>query len=644
MKQKILRFYGRYAAVLHRIPDHILFLTGPVFCLFIVETLNEMNPIENLNWTELWMNMVLYAIVWLAFWLVLGRRRRAAAAGSIFFFLAGLANHYILKFKGIVLFPHDIEAWRTGLNVADTYDFTPDHFVFTAFAILAVYLLLLRFVAQPQQKRELLSPLWVNGILVLAASAYCYAFFFSPWLIDAGIKTQQWKTQSNGWVLNFSLALRYGQVEKPKNFSQQTVSELTDELLTLPDESTTLIKDAYCSTSYDPSTSDEGQDAPMPTVTLPDDMQTNPVNIICIMDESFGDLSLFDTLTTNTDVLPFWHSLTENTVKGWMYSPVTGGGTASVEYEFLTGNPITFLPLGTVAYQLYVKDGMPSLFSWAEKLGFETTAFHPYERTGWNRVEVYSDFGVDNQLYQEDVQNPHYVRSYISDLCGFETIYGITDQSDTDRQFVFYVTMQNHGGYKQGWNNLEHAIDLTENLTGVSEYATQYLNLMHETDNALKELIEHYQDSNEPTMIVFFGDHQGNLSDWFYEKLYGKKLDERTLIEVQQQYAVPFFIWTNYDIPEAQDVMVSPNYLGALTAKLSGYELTPYQKFLCRTYEEIPVIGRVSYITADGIVTDDKTQLSDAQQKTLWQYQTLAYQCLFKRNKTIDKNFFECEE
>lgn len=91
---------------------------------------------------------------------------------------------------------------------------------------------------------------------------------------------------------------------------------------------------------------------------------TRPVNIIAIMNESFADLTIFEGLELEEDPTPFLHSMTENTIKGWMYSPVTGGGTASVEFEYLTGFSTLFQPPHTVAYQLYVEEGMPSWQPW----------------------------------------------------------------------------------------------------------------------------------------------------------------------------------------------------------------------------------------------------------------------------------------
>ena len=97
------------------------------------------------------------------------------------------------------------------------------------------------------------------------------------------------------------------------------------------------------------------------------------------------DFSLYPGLELEEDPTPFLHSMTENTIKGWMYSPVTGGGTASVEFEYLTGFSTLFQPPHTVAYQLYVEEGMPSLAALAGSQGYETTAFHPYLSSGWNR-------------------------------------------------------------------------------------------------------------------------------------------------------------------------------------------------------------------------------------------------------------------
>ena len=73
-----------------------------------------------------------------------------------------------------------------------------------------------------------------------------------------------------------------------------------------------------------------------------------------IMNESLTDYSVFNNFAPSEDVLTFIHSLQENTIKGYLQTPVFGGGTCNTEYESLTGNSLTFLPGGVMPYQMYV--------------------------------------------------------------------------------------------------------------------------------------------------------------------------------------------------------------------------------------------------------------------------------------------------
>lgn len=623
------------------VPERLCFLAGPLVALCAVETLNEKCPVLNLDPEEFFMNLAFYAIVWTLLWLLFGRKRPAATVGMVALTVFGTVNHYVLRYMGRILFPNDLAGTQTAVNVMGKYSFAPDGYVVGAWALVLVYLLLL-FRLGKQQKRRYFSRRWMTWGLGVVSVGYLIAFYFSPWLPEAGIKTQQWDTQCNGFLLNFNIALRYSRVEKPEGYSLEWVTELTDQLLENEGgQQMTLWKDPYMSSTYDVTTQDPEGAQMEPSVTITNDPNgTQPVNLLCIMNESLADLSVYDAMTTSEDTLPFYHSLKENTIKGWMYSPVTGGGTATVEYEFLTGNSVSFLPMGTVAYQLYVKEHMPSLISWANELGFETTTFHPYESSGWNRTIVYEDFEADHQLYEEDVLNPTYVRGYISDACDYEQLRHITSAAAGEKTFVFNVTMQNHGGYAQGWNNLPRTTTLTGALAGTSSQTEQYISLMRESDRALEELISYYSQVEEPTLIVLFGDHQGNLSSTFYQRLYGKALGNRTMEEIQRQYVTPFLIWANYDIDEASDVMISTNYLGTLTAMVSNYPLTGYQRFLAQLYEQVPVINRTGYISQEGLVTAASEDLTAEEQEEIERYSMLSYYNLFQREEGIDERFF----
>jgi len=566
--------------------SRLVFLLGPWLSLWMVEILNQNDIFKDLDAWQVLMNMVWYYSLFIVCRLILGRNRRAAALGAVLSFLVGLVNHYILRFRGRILFPADLSGWRTAANVAEAFDYSMDWYMSQAAVLLVAYLFLV-WTCPPQKKRAKVPLVWAL-LLWAAVGGYSYAFFCTGMLPALDIYTQQWVTQRNGFLLNFTIAQRYSSVDKPKDYSDETVLELMDRYPGLDGDSSV----------------------------------TRPVNIIGIMNESFADFSVFDTFEASEDPTPFLHSLTDNTIKGWMYSPVTGGGTASVEFEYLTGFSTIFQPPHTVAYQLYVEEGMPSLARLAGTQGYERTAFHPYKSSGWNRVLAYQYLDFDHQLYEEDVTDGYYIRHYVSDWSDYQTIFQSTEREDTT--FFFNVTMQNHSGYAQGWNNLERSIQLPDNLKQADSTAEQYFALARESDKAQEELIRYYSSVDEPTLIVFFGDHQPPLKNAFYEALYGKKLSERTTEEVLQQYAVPFFIWANYDIEERQDVVISPNYLGVLTAQVAGLPLTGYMNFLSQMYEELPAITPVGIITGDGQYLEKK-ELNAIQQEWLRQYEILNY-------------------
>ena len=564
----------------------LVFLLGPWVCLWMVETLNENDVFSDLYAWQVLMNMIWYYILFTVLRLVLGRIRRACALGICLAFLVGLVNHYVLRFRGRILFPADVTAWRTAANVADGFDYSMDAYIMQAAVLLTAYLFLV-LVCPPQRKRARI-PLPFALVAWGAVLGYCFAFFCTGALPALGIYTQQWVTQRNGFLLNFTVALRYSSVEKPADYSHDKVLELMEQYPAL-----------------------EG------------DPDRQPTNLIVIMNESFADFTVFDDFEASEDPTPFLHSLEENTVKGWMYAPVTGGGTATVEFEYLTGFSSLFQPPHTVAYQLYVEEGMPSLAAVAGSQGYETTAFHPYKSSGWNRVLAYDYLDFDRQMYEEDVVDPYYIRHYVSDRSDYEMIFRTTREQEGDT-FFFNVTMQNHSGYAQGWNNLERTIDLPDRLARTDSSARQYFALARESDDALRELIGYYSQQDEPTMIVFFGDHQPPLTNSFYEELYGKKLSERTTEEVLRQYAVPFFIWTNYDIQEEQDVVISPNYLGVLTAQLAGLPMTGFMNFLSQLYEALPAVTPVGFVTGDGEYLA-RSELNEEQRRLLDIYETLNY-------------------
>ena len=581
------------------------FLLGPWLSYIMVEVLNNNNPFTAHSTEQDLLNLIWYYLIFWLFRMLLGRKVLAGGVSAVACFLFGLANHYVLSFRGRIIFPCDLLTLDTAAVVAKSYDYTPDKQIWIALAVLGGYLLLLllaHIVYHPKGRQRLGRKLLWGSIAGMVI--YLFAFFFTPLLPTIGIYTQQWRTQQNGFLLNFTTAIRYSFVSEPDGYDADKVAQTAR---------------SYRSQSV----TDAGE---------------LPENLIFIMNESFSDLTAaFPNLELSEDPLAFYHSLTENTVKGTMISPVTGGGTANVEFEYLTGDSLAFLPSSTVAYQLYLYDGCPSLVSQAKDLGYHTIAFHPYLSSGWNRTSVYPWLGFDEVHFQEDVQDPQYIRNYVSDLSDYEQLFRWTEENDGPTM-IFNVTMQNHSGYSQGWNNLSGDVNVTGGAKS-SSITTQYFSLMKEGDQAIQALVEHYSQVDEKTMIVFFGDHQPPLGNTFFETLYGKKLDERDPEEVQQAYETPFFIWANYDIPERDDLRISSNYLGVLAAEVAGLPLTGYQQLLSRLMDALPVASTAGYVTAEGQITQEVEELPGYVQSLYREYELAAYNHLFDE-KHHPEDFF----
>ena len=370
-------------------------------------------------------------------------------------------------------------------------------------------------------------------------------------------------------------------------------------------------------------------------------MDVTPTNIIVIMDEAFSDLSVDGDLPLSGEQMPFIDSLTENTIKGYAWSSVFGGTTANSEYEFLTGNSMAFLPAGSVPYQLFIQPEENSLVGQLSSLGYSTTAMYPYKRSGWNRTLVYPRLGFENILFENDLEDVEYVRDYISDQSDFEQVVKLYEaKEEGSKFFLCNVTMQNHSAYNLEWTNLEKTVTLAGRLEGSSSWANQYLSLVRATDDAFAYLIDYFSRVEEPTLIPFFGDHQPQLSTDFYEKLMGSSLNDLSDEEAEARYKTVFVLWANYDIPEAQDVNISMNYLSTLLLQQTNLPLSGYQTFLADLMEEVPVIHATGYWTAEGTYAKSADQLPGNLGELVNRYAILQYNNIGHR-KNITKNYFE---
>ncbi len=416
--------------------------------------------------------------------------------------------------------------------------------------------------------------------------------------------------------------LQYLHIEKPQGYSTDAAQKIAEET----------------------SVSSGGEE----NHTDKTDMEDQP-NILVIMNEAFSDLSVYGDFNTTEDYMPFWRSLKKNTVRGNLYVSVKGGNTANTEFEFLTGNTMAFLPTGSVPYQQFLNGAMPSLASQLGKLGYQTAALHPYYSTGWNRDKVYPYLGFDSEYFRDtgDFPDATLLRGWVDDESAFDKLIELYEEKEEGSPlFAFEVTMQNHGGYSKEYEDLTNEIqfsDAGEDLRSVHqvqiEATEKYLTLIKKTDEAFENLIDYFQDEDEKTIILMFGDHQpAEYITNSVLRVLGEDTATRndTTDKLKTSYEVPFVMWANYDIEEKEVDAISTNYLSGLLMDTAGLEKTGYQSWLEKLQQQYPVVTANFYQGTDGTF---QQWSNEKQSGILNDYAILQYNNLVDKKHRI-KNFF----
>lgn len=582
------------------------FAIVPIISFYLMEAF-EHNALAEVRQEAQWFNILIFELIAWTLYLLIGRMTTALRIELALALAFGLTNHYVMAFRSTPFVPWDLLSVRTAASVAQNYDFTPTPrmiVVTVLFVLLMVAVRVLRKVPRIKLPIRLGSAVLCGLALCLFVNTlqqetfqnkhYLYPFLFTP----------AYMTKVNGMAVTFAMDLAYVAVDKPEGYSaeeaQKTLEQYgnTDNVFADDEENTNDAKN-------------RGADAN--NKDLP--------NIIVIMDEAFSDLSVVGDLETNEDYMPFMHKMqqgADHTITGYAQVSVCGGNTANSEFEFLTGNTMSFLPSGSIPYQQYITKDTPSLASYLASLGYETYAQHPYYASGWNREKVYPLLGFEHLNFIDDYANKTYVRKYVSDDADMQHIIDTYENKEDGKPaFIFNVTMQNHGGYTDAFSDLSEDVHATNYN---SEVLDRYLSLIRLTDQSLEKLVDYFSNVDEKTVIVFFGDHQP--SDTVAAQVQDSMLLPGESVpdeQLRKRYQVPYLVWANYDIDGATQQNTSLNYLSAEVLKAAGVPTDAYQNFLLDLQKSYPVMSAAG-----------RTDASDADENMLNTYKKLQYYNLFE--------------
>ena len=278
-------------------------------------------------------------------------------------------------------------------------------------------------------------------------------------------------------------------------------------------------------------------------------------NIIFLQLESFFDPTEINGLEVSETVLPNFNKLQSEFTSGYLSVPVFGAGTVNTEFEVQTGMNLDDFGPGEYPYKTVLQTKVCESAAYALKsLGYTSHVIHNNDATFYTRNKVFSHLGYDTFTpieYMDGIEltpNGNWARDTI--LTEYiEKALDSTDGSD----YIYTISVEGHGDYPNTYpDGYTPEITISNFPDSSNETAFEYyVNMIHDMDTFIGELIDMLSQRDEKTVLVMYGDHLPtfNLTD---EDMKNGSI-----------YQTEYVMWSNFDM-EKENV------------DLEAYQLTAY--------------------------------------------------------------------
>ena len=349
------------------------------------------------------------------------------------------------------------------------------------------------------------------------------------------------------------------------------------------------------------------------------------VNIICLMLESFADISGFEGLELAQDVYAEYHALEAESYSGTLVTNIFAGNTVNSERAFLTG----------MSTQYNWRQRVNSYVWYLKSQGYECWGDHPCYQWFYNRRNVNDYLGFDSYRFVENYYNRYSDGVSMDDVFFPELAAETAERLESGApQFSFSVTYQGHGPYDTDrciWGEAEDFV-ANKNLDAESlNILANYLGSVKDTQERLAGFVDSLRESGEPVVLVVFGDHKpwlGNANS-VYEAL-GVNLDQGTEEGFYNYWSTRYLFWANDAAKAVLDFdfsgegpALSPCFLMGSLFDLLGWPGDAYNQAIAPIRGALPVIhDSAAVVTPDGTFSTSPTP---SQQERIKLYHNLEY-------------------
>lgn len=324
-------------------------------------------------------------------------------------------------------------------------------------------------------------------------------------------------------------------------------------------------------------------------------------NVIMILSEAFFDLTKLPDLTFSSDPAENYHRLQAESISGDFFTHYLGYGTGYLEMAMEYG--ISNRDFGPGTNICFMEDEVYEYFDSLPEQYLNTGAYraemlHAYNDSLYNRTVTYPMLGYSDLYFSADVQQlpiewegSVYGGYYLCDSFFYK---GVLDRMNAinaagKRAFLYAITMENHQPFDADKFGYECQIGVESSALSEEDMAIVRVMLegMTRADQALGELTDSLQSSEEPTVVVFFGDHRPNLfmtdGETVYTKLGISPSSDTTAWTAEtigELYSTDYLIWANDAARDAgftaQNTPSSITAVGGDLLSFTGNEVSRY--------------------------------------------------------------------
>lgn len=512
---------------------------------------------------------VMIVLLTLSISMMFARRNFMLILISVLWLGLGITNFVIMTYRSTPLTAMDFYLLK---SVAEIFDVYLDTIKLVLISIvLAVVLIVMFFLWRKVNKYQIQIriPLLIIGVTsVSMLMLSTFALKVSALSDDFGNLPDAYADY--GFAYCFSNSVFERGIREPEGYSEEMVNKVLEEIETGSGKK-------YNNPDTVEAVDNETQAGGMIPLGL-ESASTEEIkpNIIMIQLESFFDVNKLLDYSFSENPVPNFTRLKSEYSSGYLKVPAYGAGTVNTEFEILSSMSIDFFGTGEYPYRTILQSTTAESIAYnLTELGYHNYIIHNNTGTFYNRNTILPKLGFDNFAsieYMNNIENNPTGWAKDHALVG-EILTALNAEETSD--FVYAITVQAHGKYLETLNEentIKIAADPNKRLRlgavtekdvvkygieriNISEsYLNQleyYANQLSQTDQFIGELTEKLAAYDEPTVVVFFGDHLPPLS-----------FEEDNLIN-GNKFQTEYVVWSNYPMENVK-------------LDLTAYQLSPY--------------------------------------------------------------------